>query len=221
MRVVKTGLVAAALLMAATVCAQEKHDKKTPEERAKLRTERMMEKLSLTDDQQTKMTELNLEAIKKRDEIRSNASLNDEQKREAMKAYHQEIKTKVDSLLTEEQRTQLKEKHAAMKAEGEKHREQWKNATPEQRAQMKTEHMAKKLSLTEEQKKKLTDLHLSTDKKMETLRANTALTDEQRKAEMKSIHETKRKELKQILTEEQLKQLKEHKHSHGDEPEEE
>jgi periplasmic protein CpxP/Spy len=195
------------------------HDEKgTPEERAQRHTERMTGLLSLTDGQVSQVQAINLEAVKKADELRASTTLSEDEKHEAMKAQHKATKEKIDAVLTEEQRTQLKEKHEAMKAEMKEQRDQWQNATPEQRAQMKTERMAEKLSLTDEQKKKVTDLHLRADKKAEGIRNDKALTDEQRKVAMKEVHQEMRKELKTILTEEQLKQLKEQKHPHDDAP---
>lgn len=202
--------------------AEEKHkemrglrgheEKGTPEERAQRHTDRMAEMLSLSDGQISQVQAINLEAVKKADELRAGTTMTEDEKHAAMKAHHQATKEKIEAVLTEEQRKLLKEKHEAMKAEMKEHHDKWENATPEQRAQWKTDRMAEELTLTEEQQKKMTDLHLRVDKKMEAIRTNESLSDEQRKTEMKTVREEKRKELKTILTEEQLKQLKEKKH---------
>jgi periplasmic protein CpxP/Spy len=192
-------------------------EKGTPEERAQRHTERMTEMLSLSEGQISQVQAINLEAVNKADELHASTTLSDDEKHAAMKAHHEATKEKIEAVLTEEQRAQLKEQHEAMKAEMKAHHDKWANATPEQRAQLKTERMSEELSLTDEQKKKVTDLHLRIDKKMEAIRSNAALSDEQQKAEMKTIHAEKRKELKTILTEEQLKLMKERKHPHDDE----
>lgn len=109
MRVVKTGLVAAALLMTTIVCAQEKHHKMTAEERAKMKTERMAKQLTLTDAQVDKLNAINLEAVKKSDELRADTALTDEQRKAEMKSLHEAKRAELKKILTEEQLKQLKE----------------------------------------------------------------------------------------------------------------
>jgi len=72
--------------------------------------------LDLTDDQKGKLKDVFTDAKLKRDSIMSDASLTDDQKKDKMKTLHQDTMSKVNEVLTPDQRTQLKEKMAAAKA---------------------------------------------------------------------------------------------------------
>lgn len=83
---------------------------KTPQDRARFKTDWMMKELSLTDAQQSKVSELNLTAAEKKTAIRKDVSLNEAQKKEAFKAAHLEQKASLTEILTPEQMTLLKTK---------------------------------------------------------------------------------------------------------------
>lgn len=219
MNVLRTGWVVVGLvMMTTTTMAQEDGGKRTPEERAQFRTERMAKELSLTDAQKEKLQAINLEAVKKHEEIRNDAKLTPEQKREAMKASHASEKAQLDALLTAEQKQSLETKMAERKTKRQEfkseHADRWKDATPEQRAAWKTDRMAEAITLTDEQKTKITDLNLRMAKKNEAVRNDEKLTPEQKKAAMQENRQSMKAELGQILTAEQLQQLKEKK-QHG------
>lgn len=83
----------------------EQMEKKTPEEKAKIRTERMKKELGLTAEQEAKVYELNLSHAKKMDE------LHEERKAlmEKMKAEKDGMKTSLEGVLTEEQMKKVEE----------------------------------------------------------------------------------------------------------------
>ena len=72
--------------------------------------------LNLSDDQKSKMKDIFTDAKSKREAIMNDTSLTDDQKRAKMKELHAGIMSKVNEVLTPEQRTQLKEKLEAAKA---------------------------------------------------------------------------------------------------------
>jgi Spy/CpxP family protein refolding chaperone len=72
--------------------------------------------LNLSDDQKGKVKDIFDEAKAKREAILKDTSLTDDQKKEKMKGLRVDTKTKVNEVLTPEQRTQLKEKMEAAKA---------------------------------------------------------------------------------------------------------
>ena len=72
--------------------------------------------LNLNDDQKAKLKDIFSDAKAKRESIWNDTSLTDDQKKEKMKALRMDTKSKVNEVLTPEQRAQLKEKREAMKA---------------------------------------------------------------------------------------------------------
>ena len=72
--------------------------------------------LNLSDDQKSKMKDIFSDAKSKRDAIINDTSLTDDQKRAKMKELHTGTMSKVNEVLTPEQRTQLKEKLEAAKS---------------------------------------------------------------------------------------------------------
>jgi Spy/CpxP family protein refolding chaperone len=71
--------------------------------------------LNLSDDQKSKMKDIFSDAKSKREAIMNDTSLTDDQKRAKMKELHTGTMSKVNEVLTPEQRTQLKEKLEAAK----------------------------------------------------------------------------------------------------------
>lgn len=104
----KKWIIGAALLVFTSlqVAAQQgKREQVNPEERAKKATEKMATELELSEEQKTQIWELNLEQAKQR-QIEMDREMELRKKRsEEMKA-HQE---KIQSILTEEQRTKWEE----------------------------------------------------------------------------------------------------------------
>ncbi len=103
------------LLIAAVFCigfagssfAQQmdkKHEMKSPEERAKMMTEMMDKKLSLTADQKSKIYEINLERARKMEKMRSADSKERAKKMEDRKELMSESDKKMQKVLTAEQR---------------------------------------------------------------------------------------------------------------------
>ena len=72
--------------------------------------------LNLSDDQKSKIKDIFTDAKSKREAIMTDTSLTDDQKRAKMKELHTGVASKVNEVLTPEQRTQLKEKLEAAKA---------------------------------------------------------------------------------------------------------
>ena len=105
----KKWMIAAALLVFSSlnVAAQQKQERtpQNPEQRAQAMTERMAEKLSLSEAQKKEIYQINLENAQKRQkEIEAQKAERDAKKAE-MKAQEEKIK----NVLTEEQRKQWEE----------------------------------------------------------------------------------------------------------------
>jgi len=72
--------------------------------------------LNLTDDQKGKLKDVFADAKTKHDSIMNDSTLTQDQKKDKMKSLHEDTMSKVNEVLTPDQRTQLKEKLAASKA---------------------------------------------------------------------------------------------------------
>jgi periplasmic protein CpxP/Spy len=75
-----------------------------------------VQELNLNDDQKGKVKDIFTDAKTKREAIFQDSSLNQDQKRDKMKALREDTLSKVNGVLTPEQQTQLKEKLEAAKA---------------------------------------------------------------------------------------------------------
>lgn len=160
----KTLLIAAAVLLSGTMFAQENSEKKkkehseehkgagehkenhenkgerehkTPEERANGLTNRMTEKLGLTEDQKAKVYAINVDMAKKNDEIRHNTALTKEDRRAQLKANYLERKSQYKTVLTAEQfakyeswEKEKKAKHQENKGKGKGKGKGKKGSTP-------------------------------------------------------------------------------------------
>src|SRR5688572_15518552 len=104
----KKWIIGAALLAFTSLSVaaqQEKRQQPNPEERAKKVTEKMATELELSEDQKAQILALNLDHAKQRQAEMEREKAEREAQRAEMKA-HQE---KVNSILTEEQRTKWEE----------------------------------------------------------------------------------------------------------------
>ena len=79
------------------------------------RFQEAVNELNLTDDQKAKLKPLFADAKSKRESIVSDSSLSSDQKKDKMKTLREDTMSKVNDVLTPDQRTQLKEKLEAAK----------------------------------------------------------------------------------------------------------
>lgn len=76
--------------------------------------------------------------------------------------------------------------------------------TPTQKAERKTEKLTKELNLDKNQSEKILAIHLNTAREQEEIKKEM----EQLKQKMKTIRTANQKEIKSVLTEEQIQKLK-------------
>jgi Spy/CpxP family protein refolding chaperone len=156
-----------------------------------------MKALNLTDTQKEQLKTNREEFRKKMEELKKQDNISVKEWRSRMQSLKDEQKTKMQSIFTSEQ----KDKLAKMRTEGmEKHKE-----TMDKRGGM----MKEKLGLSDAQSAKLEKNRTEAMNKMKAIKENKSLTDEQRKEQLKELHKKQKEEMKAVLTEEQLKKLKE------------
>jgi len=164
----------------------------------------MAKELNFTDAQKAQAKTINEDARKKMQELNKNESITVKEQRDRKAAIQKERKTKIDGLLTAEQKakqTQLRAEHKAKKeAEYAKHLDKMKS----------------NLNLTDDQVAKLKSQRTATRTKAEQIRNNESLSREQKKEQMMALKAEAKKQNDKILTPEQLKKKEEMKKAHDD-----
>lgn len=120
-----------AVLASMTLAAQaQEKDKKTPQERAKARTEHMTKELALSPEQQAKVEAINLKYADQVEAVRSEREAERTAKREAAKAMHDAHDAEMKAVLTADQYTKWVAKKQEAKA---KHMEKRKQMREERK----------------------------------------------------------------------------------------
>lgn len=101
---------------------------RSPEERAKLRSEKMTEKLSLNETQKQQVYDIMLEHATQKDAIKNNQDITKESRKEQMKALRESTDQKLTGIFSKEQidkwntmKKNMKEKHGKKNGHGKKH----------------------------------------------------------------------------------------------------
>jgi Spy/CpxP family protein refolding chaperone len=199
-------LIAFTLVLASvgfTATAQERRDVKTPRTEGKMRMhdKKTMQELNLTESQKAELKAQRESAKAQLEAIKADASLTDAQKAEKAKVIHQEQKTKMQALLTTEQKAKMAESRKAQAAKGKEMGEKRKQAYND-------------LNLTSDQSAKLKAQKEASKTKIDAIKNNSSLTEEQKKAQVKEVMKSSKADMKNILTAEQMKKMQEMKKNH-------
>ncbi len=178
---------------------ERKHDDFRPMEARHHKKPRPdMSALNLTAEQKENFQKLRAEHQQKLADLKKQDNITVKEYRDRMSALKKEQHEKMQSVLTSEQKEQLK-----------KSREEQKVKT-EEMMKKRGEKMKTELNLTVDQSAKLDKSRKELGDKMKALRENKTLSDEQRQTQMKELMKSHRDNMKTILTPEQLQKMKEH-----------
>jgi Spy/CpxP family protein refolding chaperone len=155
-----------------------------------------MEKLSLTETQQSQMKSLREALGQEMQALRANESLTVKEQRDQRERLMQDHRRQIQSLLTSEQKQQLQAAQTSARNE-------------------KLARMSSRLNLSPDQKKKVEALHAEGWQKMEAIRDNPALDRLARQEALKEVQTTMREQTKQVLSPEQQAQWKNFMQSGG------
>ena len=164
----------------------------------------MAKQLNFSEAQKTQAKAINEDSRKKMQELNKNESITVKEQRDRKTAIQKERKTKMDGLLTAEQKakqTQLRADHKAKKEAGYAKR---------------LDKMKTNLNLSDEQVTKLKTQRAATHAKAEKIKNNESLSREQKKEQMMALKSEAKDQHKKIFTPEQLKKREEMKKNHGD-----
>jgi hypothetical protein len=153
--------------------------------------------LNLTDEQKEKFKSQNESFRKQMEELKKNDGITVKEWRSKMETLRNDHKAKMQGLLTTDQKAQLEK----MKTEGK--------AKFEAMSKERAEKMKTRLGLTDEQSSKLEKSRQQTGEEMKAIRENKSLSEEMKKDQMKELMRKQKENMKSLLTEEQLKKLKE------------
>jgi Spy/CpxP family protein refolding chaperone len=159
-----------------------------------------MKNLNLTEDQKTQFKTQRESFKKQMDELKKNENITVKEWKSKRESLKKENKAKIDAILTTEQKAQIEKSKTEQK-------EKMKEMGKQRAEKMKTE-----LGLSDEQSAKLEANRNEIGEKMKSIREDKALNDEQKKEKIKEVMEGNKEKMKSILTEEQLKKMKEMRH---------
>jgi len=163
-----------------------------------------LKQLNLTDAQKEQFKSQNESFRKQMAELKKNENITVKEWKSRMESLRKDHKAKMDGILTTDQKAQLEK----IKTDG--------RAKHEEIMKQRADRMKTHLGLTEEQSAKMEKSRKEMAEKMKAIRENKSLSDEKKREEMKELAEKQKETMKSILTEEQLKKMKEgRKHRPG------
>lgn len=170
-----------------------------------------MQKLNLTDAQKEQFKTQRESFRNQMEELKKNDNITVKEWKSRMETLKKDQKTKMQSILTSDQKAQLEK----MKAEHK--------AMNEIDAKARMEKMKIHLGLSDDQVAKMTKNRTEMAEKMKALRENDKMDSEKKKEQMHDLMKKQKEQMKSILTEEQMKKLQEgRKHGpdgmHGKKP---
>lgn len=156
-----------------------------------------MQKLNLTDAQKEQFKTQRESYRKQMEELKKNDNITVKEWKSRMETLRKDQKTKMQSILTSDQKAQLEKTKAEHKAMNE----------IDSKARM--EKMKLRLGLTDDQVGKMTKNRTEMAEKMKALRENDKMDADKKKEQMRELMKKQKEQLKSILTEEQMKKLHE------------
>jgi hypothetical protein len=194
-------IVLSAMIVTMAVAAVQAQDLKT--RRHKMERGRhvgmMAEKLNFSEEQKTKMKTINEDFRTQMTELKKNDNITVKEWKSRMETLRNDHKTKMQGLLTGDQKAQIEK----MKTEHK--------AMHEVDAKARMEKMKIRLGLSDDQASKLRESRTAMGEKMKALREDKSLDKEKKKEQMKELMKQQKEKMKSILTEDQMKKLRERK----------
>lgn len=155
----------------------------------------MIKDLNLTESQKAQLKASREQMRTQMEAIKNDSTLSQEQKKEKMQQLHQSQRTKMNSVLTAEQKSKLKAERTEKK--------DWKGNHKGDKKQ----GMMKDLNLTEVQKTELKADREIMKQKREAIKNDVSLNDTQKKEKMRELFKSHKEKMNSILTAEQKAKL--------------
>ena len=154
-------------------------------------------RLNLSEEQKAKFKSLNEDFRTQMEELKKKDDITVKEWRSRMENLRKDHRDKISSLLTDDQKNQLKKSREARQLRQSDRRKEG------------FDRMRTRLNLTDDQAAKLKQSHSDMAQKIQSIRENQSLTDDQKKEQVKELKKKNQENLKTILSEDQLKRLHE------------
>ena len=154
-------------------------------------------RLNLTEEQKAKFKSLNEEFRTQMGELKKKDDITVKEWKSRMESLRKDHRDKISSLLTDDQKNQLKKSREA------------RQLKQSDRRKKGFDRMRTRLNLTDDQTAKLKQSHTDMADKIQSIRENQSLTDDQKKEQVQELRKKQHEDLKKILSEDQLKRLHE------------
>ena len=197
-RILALSFAFAALTISAT--AQQRREMKSakhPMHQGQHNKGMMMKEMNFTPAQKSTLKANHQEYKTKMQDLSKNENISVKDQRDRKKALRQEQKSKMEALLTPEQKNKLTGIKATKQA---------------QKAEMRGQKMAQlktKLGLSNDQASRLKSQNEATHSQLQAIKENQSLTRADKKQQMKAIKDAAKIQRKEILTQEQMKKMEE------------
>lgn len=155
------------------------------------------EKLNLSEEQKAQMKTENEAFRKKMAELKKEENITVKEYRSKMESFRKEHHSKMQGLLSTEQKAQMEKLKLDRKEMHMKH------------DKMRGERLNEKLGLSADQAEKMKKNHAELQEKIKAVKEDAKLEREAKSEKIKSLMKENHEKTKSILTEEQLKKLKE------------
>jgi Spy/CpxP family protein refolding chaperone len=163
-----------------------------------------MKQINLTDAQKEQVKAQRESFRKQMEELKKNDNITVKEWKSRMETLRKDQKTKMQGILTAEQKAQLEKMRVEHKAMNEID------------AKARMEKMKLHLGLTDEQAAKMNKNRTEMMEKMKALHEDDKMDAEKKREQMKELMKKQKEQMKSILTEEQMKKLQEgRKHGPG------
>ena len=186
--------------------AQEIPDRKREESKPiikeKIFNKKERANLDLTDEQKEKLKSMTRDLRGKMEELRKKNDVAAKEFREKMEELRKEQQTQFQSILTPDQKDRMEKYKEASKAK-------FKEFGLKKQSKLK-----ERLDLNDEQVAKIAENRKAISEKIRAIRENNALMDDQKREEIKELMKKQKESMKSILTEEQMKKMKENRKDH-------
>ena len=154
-------------------------------------------RLNLSEEQKAKFKSLNEDFRTQMEELKKKDDITVKEWRSRMENLRKDHRDKISSLLTDDQKNQLKKSREARQLRQSDRRKEG------------FDRMRTRLNLTDDQAAKLKQSHSDMAEKIQSIREDQSLTDDQKKKQVKELKKKNQENLKTILSEDQLKRLHE------------
>lgn len=211
-RIISVGLLFLGITLQAN--AQEKGSK-SPEEKASMMTEKMVQELKLDQATAEKLEPINLKFVNEMTDIRKNSSIDEEAKKIQMQEIVDQRKGELKAILSEEQFSQAEEMEAKIKAHFKE--KEFFAGSPAERAKHRSDRLKESLNLNDEQYDQIHFINVKVEEKIEVIKNDATMTPERKKEFIQGNRKDQINAYRSVLTPEQMEKLEKDRQQHKEE----